>query len=481
MTISGALSNAMTGLRAAGRTSEIISANIANVMTPGYGVRDLSLASSQLGGVAIDGVVRNVDQSLLADYRLAEAAFSNATDRTAFLNDLENVLGTPDEPNSLSARLSDFERNLISASSRPDAPERLQIAVDSARDLVALVNRASNDVQEARSNADRNIQLQVNKLNTSLENVKELNSQITRTVTTGGDPSALYDSRQAIVDEISAMVPVRQVPRENGQVALYSTGGAILLDGGVAEIEFTPVNQVTPFMTVEGGTLSGITINGYPVRTDSQRGALGGGSLGAQFEIRDELGTKAQSQLDAYARDLVERFQDPAVDITLAAGDPGIFTDPGIALDPINETGLAMRVSVNAAVDDRQGGDVWRLRDGLNAAGPGDVGDSRLLQSLSDALTDNRTPASGDFGAGAFSGANLLSTLTSQVAAERAQSEQILSFTSSQFDELTQQILANGVDTDRELQRLLIVEQAYAANVRMIEAADEMMQTILRL
>ncbi len=481
MTISSALSNAMTGLRAAGRTSEVISANIANVMTPGYGVRGLSLSSSQIGGVTIDGITRNVDPSLLADYRLAEAAFTNASDRTRFLNDFENLLGTPDEPNSLTARMSDFESRLIEASSRPDAPERLQNVANSARDLATLINNASDEVQRARSNADQNIQIQTDKLNTSLLNVKELNAQITRTLSSGGDPSALLDSRQTIVDEINAIVPVRQVPRDRGQIALYSTGGAILLDGGVAEINFNAVNQVTPFMTVEDGTLSGLTINGFSVRTDSDRGALGGGSLGAQFEIRDELGTNAQNQLDALARDLIERFQSPAVDPSLMPGDPGLFTDGSMALDPTNEVGLASRLSLNPAVDDRVGGDVWRLRDGINAVTPGDVGESRLLQSLSDTLTRPRVPASGAFGAGAFSAANLISTLTSQVGAARAQSEQGLSFASSQFDEMTQQILADGVDTDQELQRLLIVEQAYAANVRMIEAADDMMQTILRL
>lgn len=481
MSISSAINNAVTGLRAAGRTTEVISANIANVMTPGYGVRDLSLSSSQVGGVNIEGIVRNVDQALLADYRLAEAEFTNATDRTRFLNDLENLLGTADEPNSLAARLSEFEKSLISAASRPDAPERLQIVADSARDVTILVNKASENVQRARSDADRNIQIQVDKLNTSLANVKELNSQITRTVVTGGDVSPLFDKRQEIVNEISAIVPIRQVPRDNGQIALYSTGGAILLDGGIAEIEFSAVNQVTPYTTLANGTLSGLTINGYAVRTDSQRGALSGGSLGAQFEIRDELGTQAQEQLDAYARDLIERFQDPAVDATLMAGDAGIFTDDGIPFDPANEIGLSLRLSLNADVDDRQGGDVWRLRDGVNATAPGDVGDSRLLLSMSDTLTSQRTPLTGEFGAGAFSASNLLASLTSQVSTDRAQAEQKLSFASAQFDELTQQVLADGVDSDAELQRLLIAEQAYAANVRLIEAADEMLQAILRI
>jgi len=481
MTISSALSNAMTGLRAAGRTSEVISANIANVMTPGYDVRDLSLSSSQIGGVNINGITRNVDPSLLSDYRLAEAAFTNATDRTRFLNDFENILGTPDEANSLSARLAEFETSLIEASSRPDAPERLQNVADSARDLTTLLNQASDRVQEARTDADRNIQIQIEKLNGSLVNVKALNSQITRTQSTGGDTSALLDSRQSIVDEINSIVPIRQVPRDNGQIALYSTGGAILLDGGIAEIEFSAVNQVTPFMSIENGGLAGLTVNGYPVRTDSDRGALSGGSLGAQFEIRDELGITAQSRLDAYARDLIERFQDPAVDATLNPGNPGLFTDDNAAFDLMNEIGVAARISLNSSVDSRQGGEIWRLRDGVNALAPGDVGNSRLLQSLSDTLTQKRAPMSGDFGAGSFSAADLISTMTSQVGADRSQAERKLSFMSSQFDELTQQVLSNGVDTDQELQRLLVVEQAYAANVRMIQAADEMMQTILRL
>ncbi|WP_299968609.1 flagellar hook-associated protein FlgK [uncultured Roseobacter sp.] len=481
MTISSALSNAMTGLRAAGRTSQTISANIANALTPGYGVRSVALSSSQIGGVRVDGINRTVNPALLMDRGLAEAAFRNADNRTQFLTNYENALGIPDEANSLSGRISDFERSLVTASSRPDAAERLGGSVDAARDLAEFIVAASTEIQRSRSDADRNIETQVNRLNTALQSVKEINRQITKTMVLGGDTSALQDNRQSLVDEISAMVPVRQVSRENGQIALYSTGGAILLDGGVAEIEFSAVNQVTPYMTLDGGSLSGLTVDGFSVRTSSARGALGGGTLGAQFEIRDELGVEAQTQLDALARDLIERFQDPAVDPTLGATDAGLFTDAGAAFDPLNEVGISERITLNAAVDERQGGEAWRIRDGINAVTQGDVGDARLLQTLSDTLTDRRTPASGSFGVGAFSFVNLASGLTSNVAADRAQAEQVQSYASTQFNELTQLVLADGVDSDQEMQRLIVVQQTYAANARMIEAADEMMQTILRL
>ncbi|MEP2473924.1 MAG: flagellar basal body protein, partial [Paracoccaceae bacterium] len=124
MSISSALTNAMTGLRAAGHTSETISANIANAMTPGYGVRTVALSSSEFGGVSIDGVTRNVDPALLGDRGLASAASNNASDRTEFLTNYEDFLGIADDPNSLASRIAQFESSLITAASRPDAPER---------------------------------------------------------------------------------------------------------------------------------------------------------------------------------------------------------------------------------------------------------------------------------------------------------------------------------------------------------------------
>ncbi len=93
MSISGALSNAMQGLRAAGRGSEVIAANLSNVLTPGYGVRELSLssdASSTYGGVQINGVTRLVNEGVVQDKRLADAAFANASATADFYGRIES-------------------------------------------------------------------------------------------------------------------------------------------------------------------------------------------------------------------------------------------------------------------------------------------------------------------------------------------------------------------------------------------------------
>lgn len=484
MTITGALNNAMSGLRAAGYASQVVSSNLSNALTPGYARRSLDLSSSSIGGnggVRIDGQTRNVDPGLLADRQMASASFGNRRDTAAFLSELERLLGTPDQTGSLASRIADFESSLITAASRPDAPDRLGSAVNAARDLTDTITNAASGIQEQRTRADRSIDSQVTRLNDALEELQTLNSQITATQVQGGDDAALQDHRQRLVDEVSEMVPVRTVPRANGGIALYTNGGTTLLDGKASVVGFESVNLVASGMTIESGALSGLTVNGNAVRTSSENGALRGGTLSAQFEIRDELATKAETELDAVARDLIERFQDSGVDSTLAVGAAGLFTDNGAFFGVAAEAGVSTRLSLNALVDPDQGGETWRIRDGIGATTPGNVGEARLLQALGDTLTEARTPGSGAFGSGAFDASGLTTSMMSQIASDRKNADQHLSFASSMLNELTSQELAQGVDSDAELQQLILIEQAYAANARMIQTVDEMMQTLLRL
>lgn len=484
MTISSALNSAMSGLQAASRASGLVSNNIANALTPGYARRTLSVSSStvgNIGGVQINGVVRQIDMQVIADRRLAGAEFGYRATTSDYLNRIEDFIGTPDQQDSLSGRLAGFESTLILASSRPDAVERLDSAALSARDLANSINSIGDGIQAARTDADRSIAAQVDRLNQALQGVQQLNASITASMAQQNDTSGLLDQRRVLIDEISEIVPVRVVDRDNGTIALYSTGGGILLDGRAAEIGFEPSNIVNEFMSVSDGSLSGLTVNGFSVNTSSVNGRLHGGTLGAQFEIRDELAPEAQTQIDALARDMIERFESGTVDPSLAPGQPGLFTDQGAALDPTLELGLARRISLNALVDPTAAGETWRLRDGLGAVAPGNSGDATLLNALSDALTETRVPLSGSYGAAPLSAAGVATGLSSQIGSYRLREDQQLSFASAQYYELSEIELANGVDTDVELQNLMVIEQAYAANARVIETVDEMFDTLLRI
>lgn len=483
MSISAAFNNALSGLNAAGRASEVVSSNVANATTPGYATRSLSQVSNTDtgGGVSVLGVTRQSDPALTANRRSADAELGSAQTLAAFHDQFETLVGLPGDAASIEGRLASFETSMIEAASRPDSAERLDQAVDAALDLAAGLAQASNGIAATRDRADRSIAAQVDRLNGALSQVQELNVQITSVRSSGGDTAALEDQRQVLIDEINVMVPVNEIPRDHGQVALYSEGGAILLDGSAAEIGFVSTGRTAPHMTVENGLLSGLEVNGIPIRTGSDHAPLGGGTLGAEFQIRDELAPDAQADLDLMAQDLILRFQDPGIDATLMAGDAGLFTDGTSALTLPADPGLAGRLSVNDRLVGAAGGASWRLRDGLGADTPGAPGDASLLNGLTEVLSDARPQTDDRFGTAALTAQGMAAALSSSAVGGSVAADQTLSFSAGRQAEFARIEAAQGVDTDAELQNLMVIEQVYAANARILEAVEQMMDELLRL
>ena len=485
MSIARALSNAVSGLAATARGTEIVAANVANVMTPGYGRREMTLSAQALGatsgGVRVLSIDRVVNAALLGEARLSYAARGEASDLVAFFNSIEDVVGLPGEAASISTAMTEFRSALISASARPDDQLRLSNVAEKALTIADRLNAASRTLQEARTAADISISNQVERLQNGLERVTELNRQIMSIGPGGRDTSALYDERQSIIDQMADIVPLRVIEREAGRVSIFTAEGAVLLDGTrPASLSFAPAGQFTPEMQMGAIGVGGLVFNDEELSGVTLR-MFQGGSLGAAFAIRDELAPQLQNELDALAYEVIDRFADPAVDPTLAFGDPGLFTDAGGPASLATSIGLAARLAVNTAILPEQGGHLWRIRSGLNAAISGPVGDSALIGRLSEALTTVRGMA----GSGGLDGNHDMSGFFAKfeavIATRRISAEADVTLHNTRASNLTERLMAEGVDTDAEMQRLLQYEQAYAANARIIQVIDEMMMTILRV
>lgn len=484
MSISSSLSSALSGLTAASRAAEVVSSNIANAMTPGYGRREVQTSSRLIGatgqGVTVTGILRHSDPVLIAERRLAQAQAGGLETGMDFLKRLEAALGTQDSATSLNSRISDFDSALIEAASRPESEARLATVAQTAMALVSHVNTASATVQLARETADHQIATDVSTVNSALASIAALNGQIRAGGSGNRDCSALMDQRQQMIDKISGILPVRETLRENGQIALYTPGGLALLEGAPAVLGFQETGLIVPEMSQSGGGLSGLTLNGRSLST-SLDGPIGRGSLAAAFAIRDVAAPQAQDDLDGLALDLIERFAAPGLDQTRTPDAPGLFTDAGLAFSDGNVTGLALRLQLNAAVDPREGGANWRLRDGLGATTPGAVGNAALLKDLQSALSQERVAQSDRLDTGARSFAAFSSGIVSAVAARRVTAESEASYSSAQLDALSVMEQEGGVDTDQEMQSLLLIEQAFSANAKVISTVGEMIQTLLAM
>lgn len=482
MSISASLSNALSGLNAVSRAAELVSANVANSMTEGYGRRELSLSAETVGGrgagVRVNGVERIVNEAAVADRRLAEAELGYHDARAQVLTRVEQVIGAPNSDASLSAFVDRFEQSLITAAANPSSSTMLSRVVDSAVGLARKINEISGRIQQERQVADGSISTQVEQLNTALLDVDRLNREIRKQVNSGGDPSGLMDQRQRAVDEIGTFIRVQAVPREHGQIALLTPNGTTLVDYQAATFNFTATNLITPDMTLASGAVSDLQIIGASSVNGSPLEAISGGSLAAAFALRDDDLPRIRSNLDALSRDLIERAN--AADPTLLAGEAGLFTDAGGALDPLLEAGLASRLSVNSAVLIEQGGAVWRLRDGLNAATAGPASANDILNAYRTSISGARLPSSG-VGFDAGSSSALAGQFLSQVGLDRQASVERQGFEAARVQAFRDAEQAGGVDTDHEMQKLLLIERSYAANAKVIQAVDEMLQSLLRI
>jgi flagellar hook-associated protein 1 len=69
--------------------------------------------------------------------------------------------------------------------------------------------------------------------------------------------------------------------------------------------------------------------------------------------------------------------------------------------------------------------------------------------------------------------------MLSRVSSARTGAEADQSFSAAKYDTLRNDELSQGVDSDQQTQQLLLIEQSYAANAKVISAVDEMLQLLL--
>lgn len=485
MSISSTLSSALSGLTASARAADVVSSNLANAMTEGYAVRRLDLAARQTGndgaGVQIIGVTRQEDAILIGQRRLATADLGANQTSSDFMTRLEAMLGAPDDPGSLSARMADFEAKLTEAANSPWNNTKLTDAVEGASAITDALNDLSNGIQDERKRADASIGVAVDQINGALEGLAELNARILSVGFSGGDVAALVDAQNQLVDQVAPYIPLQTRRDNNGLLNVYSDDGQVLVNYRAAQLEFTTKPAMDPYQSIENGTLSGLTLDGRALQMDGEYPAFSGGELRALFDVRDSQAPAAQSRLDGIALDLAERFDAAGLDPSIVAGSPGLFTDAGVLVDGSNELGLASRLRVNAAVVPSDGGSVWRLRDGLGAAAEGPTGNAAFLTSQINVLADTQTTSSSAFSSAQRTMSDLISENLSIVGMGRATADMSLSRSSAQNTALKTAELAGGVDSDAELQRLLQIEQMYAANARVINVAGQMMDELLRI
>lgn len=489
MTLTRAINNAYSGLTNSAFRADVTAGNIANATTPGYVRRSAVTVENVVGGVGNGvrtiGVQRHQDEGLSRLSREADASSGRADILANSYNQLERELGAVGESNSLFSGYASLETSLRDLAATPESPALQNGVLVASTDLIFQFNKLSSSVNVMRSNADQNISRSVQTVNEALHRLQDINGDIAGNANQSAQGVALEDERQRLIDTISQIIPVKDISREGGQVDIVTDTGVFILAGNVKELEFRPSSVVTPdsIYRADNTGLSGLFV-GEQNLTPGTGGnfSLTSGTLSGYFSVRDTVAPGFQAEIDGLAGDLISRFSDDSLDPTKAVGAAGIFTDGGAPFDPANTVGLAGRLRLNAAVDPVQGGTAMRFRDGLGATTEGPSGQSEILNNLLSAMTSSGTPPAGSVLTGQHSASELVAGVSSIVGESRLRYEGLAVGAQTRSNLLGDaELQASGVDTDFELQNLLVIEQAYAANARVIQTVGDMIDRLLQL
>jgi flagellar hook-associated protein 1 len=502
MSLDLALNVARSGLAAVQRGLAQNAQNVANADTEGYTRKAVAqeslVASGQPMGLRTAEARRDVDAALLARLDASRAAAAGAAAREDLLSGVEAAHGTA-EGGGLADALGALRSGLIALRGAPADTGKQMAAVESARGFAEGLNRLSDAIGTARQRAQDGIVDEVAAVNATLREIAGLTLKI-KSGGDGGGLASLEDQRDLAVARLSESLEVRAVRQPGGDMLLVARGGVVLPLDPDRDALAAGAATVTPESSYASGTLPGVTLNGLDVTAQ-----LGGGRLGEYVALRDSTLPRYQAEADVLASTVAGRLN--AQGLRLFVGSQGGVPDPSASYAGSTQVGFASRIRVNPAVEANPAS----LRDGTHAVaatagGPtaftpnpasGPAGFATLLDRVLDfglgtqAATGAPWPAIRTGGLGPdgtlqspFAAPPDLEAYAARIAAAqtgdraaateaRTAAEGLRSVLAGKFGQ------QSGVDPDAEMAAMVALQNAYAANARVLGTVQAMWDSLL--
>lgn len=454
------LNTALSGLRTAQSALDVAAHNTANASTPGYSRQRALLRTSepftypafnrtglpgQIGtGVTIAAIQRVRDGFLDGQINEQTALQGYWTTRQDELAKIETVFPEP-AGSGLGTVLGRFWSAWEDVAADPTSSAARDALVGAAETLASRFARDSGQIRTLIDGTDHSVELRVAEINDLATRIAGLNDQIQRVVVTGDHANDLEDQRDALVEQLNAILPVRSERQADGTIIVLAEGIDLVNHGFARRMDAVD------------------DANGHAVPTWSTGAAvtLGEGALGALVELRDTDYAGIAARLDELAKgvaDAVNAAHVTGVDATGATG---------LALFSYVAGNEAATLTVNATI----AADSRRI---AASAAPGQPGDGSVAGQIAD-LRASLLFASGGQTAGDFY-ASLIGEIgsDSRQAAEMATNQGLVV---SHLQRRRESI--SGVSLDEEAADMIRFQHAYSAAARVITTVDAMLDQLI--
>lgn len=459
MNLSEAMNIGRNALIASSRGSQVAAQNLANASTPGYTRRTVELEPIPMswgGGVRAGQVTRAVDPYLERRGLGARAYSGEAEAKVKTLAVVDTVFA--DGQGSIGDALDAFDQAMTDLSVSPQSIPTRQVLLARADDLAKAFTRAQDALAEARTGANESITNDVEAVNIKLDRIGELNKQIVAGKNAHEDVGDLEDQRDELIRGIAETLPVQVLTEASGAVAVVLAGSRDLVS-----VDSQVHHLVTTLDSTSGAVQISRDTNGA---LEDISEFFTTGSIGGTIAARDGALLDAQNALDQLAYDVSTAYN---TQHTQGIGLDGVGARNLFAA-PATVTGAAKGFAVST--------DVAGQPRNIGAASaatslPGDNRNVLAMVGLHDAKLALGGTATAQqafsFMVAAAGGASR----AAQDQAEYAESSV------TQIEALRQSYA--GVSSDEEMMNIMKFQRSYQAALRVVETADQMLQSLLNM
>jgi flagellar hook-associated protein 1 FlgK len=482
----------LSGLEAQQIGLDTVGQNVANASTPGYVDETVNLgavgsvqhpgfdqsASSLPGdGVEVVGISR-LDNTYLQARSYTEQGDQGLL--SAQQNGLQAVQQIFPEPssNGISSQLTKYWQDWSTLASNPaDAPTRSML-VEDATTLSSSLNQASTSLATVGQQTVQDIQSTLQQVNIAASQIASLNQSIAQGMAGRGNVgnssvNELQDQRDQLVSQLSSQLGLRVTNNSDGTVNIYS-GSEALVWGNTSQ-NLSLSSSGPPYSLVwsnDGSTFQPAS-----------------GELGGMLSTVNEYVPNYQQGLDQVAQSLMgsvnelmstgyDLYGNQGAPFFLGTGAGNIEVNPAVAADPGKIAAAASPVPAGSGATNE---------DGTVAAQVGELPNSSQVSLLEPAggWASGGTASAWGTGASTVTGTEpdvaynqlvsgigqATSSVSSQLTAQQAVTTNVNSALQS----------ATGVNTDEELTKMVMYQNAYDASAKFISTVDATLQSLIQM
>ena len=462
-------------LRAQQARMDTVSQNLANAGSEDYNRRRLTTnsasvsgqgltiqppdASDRMNGVNVSSFERVRDSMYTSLGRDAQTGLSASEEEARILQGLESIVAA-DSEGSLQNVMNEFFNAWGDVADNPTDEGVRQALLGSAETMTDTFQRIGQEIDRLRGEAASALENNVDRANSLTSRIAELNQEIQTARASGSPDLSAEDERDALTRELAELAPIQVDENDSSGYRIAISGMSVVQGDSSTELNLNIPDNLDDISEQEDGLVT-FDDTGIEFQPDNN-----GGEIGAQLHTLDQTLPEVRGDLNYMVEGLVDEVNDLHTEgFDLNDNDDNDFftIDEDAPLGTI-ELDITDPSAIAASAEEDEPGNADVALDIFNLRNPVSELNSADAEDFDGAFDDQAI--------------EIQSFVGSQVrdAEQRATAQ---SASLAQIDSLEEGV--SGVSLDEELTNMIEHQQAFAASSRVIQTAQEMMDTLLAM